>query len=262
MRDLRVGRQRIVEALIEGLPRQDWVRAAWFGGSDATGRTDALSDVDLQLIVEDDRVEDAIALVTLILESLSPIEVRYRVPEPAWHGHSQEFFRLRDADPCHMVDLLVIRKSAPERFLERERHGDAVAILDREGLLAAPPFDRAGHRRRMDRRLNELRARFALFEHLVPKAVLRGHGALAAQRYWAFSLAPLVELLRMRYCPERFDYGLNYLDRDLPSEWRLEVERLAFADGPETLVRLHREAAAHTAGLLAAYDRGEWSLSL
>ena len=45
---------------------------------------------------------------------------------------------------------------------------------------------------------------------------IRWFNAMAS--YLAYSIRPLVELLRMRHCPDRFDYGLRYLDRDLPKK--------------------------------------------
>ena len=34
--------------------------------------------------------------------------------------------------------------------------------------------------------------------------------------FWAYTLRPLADLLRMRYCPVRWDFGVRYVDRDLP----------------------------------------------
>jgi GNAT superfamily N-acetyltransferase len=45
---------------------------------------------------------------------------------------------------------------------------------------------------------------------------LRGQHVEAANAFWACTLKPLAELLRMRYCPVRWDFGVRYLDRDLP----------------------------------------------
>jgi len=255
-----VSRQQIIDELHARLDRETYVLAAWLGGSDATGRTDALSDIDLQVIVGDERVEDTISLVRAILEQLSPIEHTYRLPEPTPHGHAQIFCRLRDADPDHFLDLLVIRESAPDRFLERERHGDAVVLFDRHGLVAPAAMDWTRHRERMQSRLATMRSVFRLFQPLVTRGIRRGMPAESAQAYQIHTLRPLVELLRMRYCPERFDFGLRYLDRDLPREWRAEIERLAFP-GPDTFLTLHRQAVAHFEAQLEDLDRGEWSVT-
>ena len=56
---MTIDRYKFIEA-IRGLAEQTpWIAAAWIGGSDATGRTDEFSDIDLQLIVPDEHVEEA-----------------------------------------------------------------------------------------------------------------------------------------------------------------------------------------------------------
>ena len=50
----------------------------------------------------------------------------------------------------------------------------------------------------------------------VRKAILRGQHVEAVNAFWACTLKPVAELLRMRYCPARWDFGVRYLDRDLP----------------------------------------------
>jgi hypothetical protein len=255
-----VTRDQIIEKLQQGLQEYDFVLAAWLGGSDASGRTDALSDIDLQMVVEDERVEEGFERVHDILETLSPIVHRLRFPDPTWHGHSQELCSLRDADPNHFLDLVVMKRSAPDRFLERERHGDPVVLFDRADLLEPPPLDWTALRQRMKERLAELRARFPLLQPMVTRGVPRGHLAESAYGYQAHTLRPLVDLLRLRYCPVRFDYGPRYLDRDLPDEWRREIDALAYPSSPEQLLRMHARATGHFEEQLAAFDRGEWGI--
>ena len=111
------------------------MRAAWLGGSDATGRTDAYSDLDLLVVAEDDRVEDVFAAIEATLTARSPIEHRYRLPPPTWHGHEQAFYQLEKAGPFLLLDMVVMKLNSEERYLEltnpstRER-----AVLRRELL--------------------------------------------------------------------------------------------------------------------------------
>jgi hypothetical protein len=62
--------------------------------------------------------------------------------------------------------------------------------------------------------------------------------------YQGLCLRPLVELLRIRHCPERHDYGLRYLGTDLPPEIMDQVRRLAYAADPEALAERVDHAAA------------------
>lgn len=255
-----VSRQAIIDALAEGLERTPLVRAAWLGGSDASGRTDEWSDIDLQIVVPNDAVEKGFGVVHDTLERLSPIRACYRFPTPTWHGHEQEILALERASDCHFVDLVVMREDASDRFLEPERHGAAHVLVDRGGVVRADPFDAAAHAARMAERLPELRVRFALFQNLVTKAVRRGFAADAQATFMSVTIRPLVELLRMRHCPERFDFGLRYLDRDLPSDVTRRVERWVLPASIEDIETFRGEAAALFDRTCRALDAGEWSL--
>jgi hypothetical protein len=62
----------------------------------------------------------------------------------------------------------------------------------------------------------------------VRKAILRGQHVEAVNAFWAATLRPLAELLRMRYCPVRWDFGVRYLDRDLPPALYAQFRDLVF----------------------------------
>ena len=256
----RVSRQDILDTLRDGVAKTPWIRAVWSGGSDASGRTDPLSDIDLFLIVEPERVEETFDQLHRILETLSPVEISWRLPSPTPFGCEQEFLRLRDTAPCHMVDVVVMKPDDPELFLERERHGEPMVLLDRDGLAEPTPLDRVKLLERMRERLPVLRARFDLFQNLVTKAAARDARADAIHGFVNATLLPLVELLRMRHCPERYDYGVRYLDRDLPGEIAAEIEELAFPASIEHLERHRARAQEILEENLRAFDEGEWSL--
>lgn len=256
----RLGRQQIIDAVAGALTTEPWVRAVVLGGSDATGRTDERSDIDFGVIVQDDHVEDAFARLDETVAALSPVDYRYRLPEPTWHGGSQVFLRLRDADPHHFVDYCVIKESSPDRFLERERHGEAVILHDPDGLMAPVDLDWKTHAPKVRARFETLRQTFVLFQPLIIRAIERGFPAEAAYWYQAMALKPLIEVLRIRYCPERFDFGFRYLDRDLPPLARAEVESLAFPRDAEEAGRFRERIEARVREQWAAYDAGEWGL--
>ncbi len=227
-----ITRSTIIATVHTALEAMPGVLAAFLGGSDATGRTDGLSDVDVVVVVEDGAVEAAFDTVHDALAELSPIAHRWRLADPTWHGNPQEFLSLRDADAAHFLDLVVMRRAGGERFLEAERHGRPMVLFDRAAVLEPVPLDREALRARIDDRLAVLRERFPLFQTLVTRAVRRGFVAEAAVAYQDHTYRPLIELLRIRHCPDRFDYGARYLDRDLPPALRAEVEALAL---PRTL---------------------------
>ena len=103
-------REQVVEVLREALLPLSWVNAAWLGGSDAFGRSDELSDVDLQVDVDDGHVAATFGAVEDALAAASPIVARLVMPMPTWHGHAQRFYRLCDTAETCAVDVVVFER--------------------------------------------------------------------------------------------------------------------------------------------------------
>lgn len=251
-----LGREAIVAAVRTAVQPLSYVIAMWEGGSAAWGRDDLWSDIDLQLLVEDDRVADAIHEVEGTLAALSPIEIRFEAPRPTWHGHDQVFYRLRDAGEHRVVDLAVMRRSAPHRLSERERHGERRIAFDKTGEARATPLDRERHDRRVAERLDQLALAFPLFQSLVKKELLRGNRVGALAFYQSHTLQPLLTLLRIRHCPDRFDFGPRYAALDLSPELMRHLERLWFVGDAAEIESKRAEAEALFFETLATLGRG------
>ena len=89
---------------------------------------------------------------------------------------------------------------------------------------------------------------------LCPQGYLRGQHVEAVNAFWACTLKPLAELLRMRYCPVRWDFGVRYLDRDLPPGVYGEVRDLAFVQDLKDLEAKLATATAWGTALLRELD--------
>ena len=251
-----IDRDTIVSALQAAFEPLPAARAAWQGGAAATGRLDQWSDVDLHVLMEDGAAEESFQIAHDALATISPVEIAYRIPEPTWHGHHQTFYRLRDAGPFLLVDLVLMNLSNPLRYLEPERHGDPVILFDKDNLVVPDPLDRASHDRNIQARLEHHRARFEIFRSMPLKSAKRGHAVEAMAFYQGMILRPLVDLLRIRHCPDRFDFGLRYLDRDLPPELYATVTRLAYPTDANAIPALAEEATTLFNIVLAEIDAG------
>lgn len=238
MTDYPLTRERVLSTLKDVLEPLAYTHAMWEGGAAATGRLDAWSDIDLMVDVDDERVEEALALIEHTLERLSGIELRYRLPEPAWHGHTQVFYRLRDASPYLLLDLVIVHHSKEEKFLEPEIHGRAVFYFDKAGLARLPALDTAAWRARLRERLAALRVTFDLFQVLTLKELHRGNWLEALAYYQGYTLRPLVEVLNMRYRPARYNFSTRYAYSELPAGVARKLEALYFVgSGPELGVK-------------------------
>ncbi|MBT8484604.1 MAG: nucleotidyltransferase domain-containing protein [Phycisphaerales bacterium] len=216
-------------------------RAAWLGGSDATDRTDDYSDIDLVVIADDDEVESIFERLEQTLRARFTIDRTWRLPSPTWHGHEQVIHQFA-ATPHWLVDLVVQQRSAKDRFLETERHGTPLVLFDHDDVVHAVALDRDTHATRLQTRLEAVCARFEILQCLVHKAVARGLDVEAMNAYQGCTLRPLVDLLRIRHCPDRFDFGLRYLERDLPAERYDAIRRLSFPPDPAAISGMQAEA--------------------
>ena len=219
-------RQRILELIIATLQPKDFVIALWQGGSAAHGHTDEWSDIDIQVIVEDERVQETFDILEESLKTISEIRFKWRVPEPTWHGHSQCFYHLEEASPFLFIDFVLLKQSHPNHFLEIERHGKLAIAFDKANLLVQPCLNRSEHFSRMQERLATLIKTFDFSQILVTKEINRGHLVSAISNYHTYTLQPLVELLGMLYRPERYDFRTKYFYRDFPAEVIARVELL------------------------------------
>lgn len=236
-------RRTISDAFGARLPAHDFIRAGWLGGSDATGRADDLSDVDLGLIVLPGRIEDAAEAVESVLASLSPIRLKIRLPMPTWHGFHQAFYQLADAPEHLMVDWVFMEQGQPHPWFETDRHGTPIVLFDKDGDIKLARSDLPALQSAAKKKIEDTRAKFAMFRHLPVKLAQRGLPADAAYFYHALVLRPLVDVLRAVHCPQRHDYGFRYLKDDLPRELYEKVCRLCYPASEAAIESCMKEAS-------------------
>jgi hypothetical protein len=215
-------RDRITTAVCEALEPLPAVLAAWEGGSAGFGAVDDYSDIDLNVLVDDDVSLDLLyATAEESLGAVSPITASHFVPPG-------RYYKLRDGGEFLLLDLSFLRAGDADHALEVERHGRARPLFDKGGWLHPRPLDEDALTAKRDVRLRELQEWFIVSQSFVRKAVLRGQEVEALASFWGYTLRPLAELLRMRYCPVRWDFGVRYLDRDLPADVYSRFRDLVF----------------------------------
>jgi predicted nucleotidyltransferase len=235
-------RQTIIDGLHQKLEASNEVLAAWIAGSAAFGRVDEWSDIDLSVLVEEGFVDGGFSLIE---EALSEIEFIHPMPSnPAWPGMQQKFYRLKGAGEFLLVDAEIITRSSPELFLDTSRHGKAIILFDKEGLAKEPPFDAEGLRKKLKERLAVLKTQFPIFQMLPKKELRRGNIVEALEFYRNYTLRPLVEVLRMKHDPKRYDFHIRYLRYDLPDEARILLENLYFVAEPSEIEEKQKQAEA------------------
>lgn len=243
---------QIIHALTTHLEPQNHARAASLAGSDATGRADDTSDIDLFVFVMPGSIDQTASAIRAALESLSPITVEWRLPMPTWHGSPQAFYQLKHAPEHLMIDWVIIEVGTPHPWLEVERHGHHLVLFDKDDLLIPTHIDRAAIQSQIHNRLAELRTRFQLFRHLPLKLINRNKPVDAMHFYTSMLLKPLVDLLRITHCPDRYDYGFRYLSDDLPPAEYDAIRRLSYPRGLNELGLFSAEIILRIEALLDA----------
>ncbi len=238
--DAAVTREQILSTLQSVLEPLPHVYAMWQGGAIAFNRLDEWSDIDVCVDVDDDRIEETFALVEKALEAVAPIELKHRMPDSP--AYSQAFYRLQGASPFLLIDLALMKHSSQDKMLERDMHGEAAFHFDKDNVARFQAFDPADRKEEMRRRLAMLRVTFPLFQVFTLKEVNRGAKLDALGYYQGFTLRPLVEVLRMRYCPDRFSFYTRYARFDLPAEVVERLETFFFLRGLEDIRAKHAEA--------------------
>src|SRR5688572_11948653 len=241
-------RERISNAVTEALKPLPTVFAGWEGGSAAFGAVDAYSDIDLEYLVSDDASFELLyASAERAIETVSPITASHTPLKGRYH-------KLKDGGDFFLVDLIFFRVGDPDHHIEVERHGDKLPLFDKGDWLRPKPLDERALAIKREERYRELQTWFPMSQVFVRKAILRGQHVEAVNAFWACTLKPLAELLRMRYCPVRWDFGVRYLDRDLPPAVYGQVRDMAFVQDLKDLEAKLATATAWGTALLRELD--------
>src|SRR6266487_3649599 len=183
-----LSREAIIRRMADDLRPLRYVHAFWESGSTAFDRTDAWSDIDLYIVVDEAMVRETFAVVEKTLTALSPIRLKHEVPWPAASGIYQAFYRLEKTDEYRLVDLAIMTVSAPDKFLAREIGPRSTQAPHRaDGALRAvrPEGDSSGQLARGPRILSRTRRAILRRGEIGPRSTQAPHradGALRAVR--------------------------------------------------------------------------------
>lgn len=239
-----LNRDRIVSTMVEKLRQADYVDAVWEAGAASFGRVDEWSDIDLYVVCDDDRVDSVITAIEQALGTMGEIDLKFRVPEPTWHGNSQVFWRIKGASPFVFVDAAIMKKSSKEKFLQYSIHGKPLVHFDKSGDIEDDPVDVEEYLKQMKTRFESHKKTFEMFQVLVLKELNRGNAMEALSYYLTYILRPLVEVLRMKYTPWHYRFFTTYLYYEMPAEIVERIHRLYFVDHEESLKKCREEAEA------------------
>ncbi len=238
----KVTRDTIIKTLVNALKPLDYTHALYEGGAIAFNRLDEWSDIDLYLVVDDDKVDEAFLVVEKALKMLSPIKQKYEVKQLPWPGVSQAFYKLERASEYLLIDFAVLKLSCPEKFLEPEIHGKPVFYFNKSNMIKTAALDKGSLNKSLQERLARLKDRFAMFNIFVQKEINRGNFVEAVGLYYSLALGSIVDALRIKHSPFHHDFKTRYIQYELPEEIIEKLENLYFVRDKKDLEKKYREA--------------------
>jgi len=239
----KVTREEIIQTLTKTLKPLDYVHAFYEGGAAAFNRVDEWSDIDAYIVVDDDKVNETFAIVEKTLESLSPIALKYEVPQTPWEGLYQAFYKLENASEYLIIDLAILKLSSPDKLLEPEIHNNAVFYFNKTNKVTIPKLNKEKFVKELKRNIEKRKIRFHMFNNFVQKEINRGNFLEAVDLYYSLTLASLVEALRMKHNILHYNFKMRYLYYELPLETIKKLEQLYTIKNIKDLQKKYDEAA-------------------
>ncbi len=219
-------REKALTILTETLQNHPDVLAAWEGGSAATGRLDQYSDIDLNLWIKDENDEAVWQSISQAVEKIFTIDRTWIVDSPI-KGFTQRFFLPKNAENFFFLDIGIFKNSAPDLFLDLERHGRARFLFDKTGTLKTTNLNVEEFDQKLKKRVEQLANQFAVYKIVTLKEVRRNH-PIDAYGFYQACLRLLNEALGVRYRKNKYDFGFRYQYVDMPKEIQQKMEDLIF----------------------------------
>lgn len=255
-------REAIIRTLAGVLRPLSYVHAFYEGGAAAFKRIDKWSDIDLYVVVDDEKHKDAFLVIENALRTLSPIKQKYEVTQSQWPGLFQAFYKVEKASEYLIIDLAILNLTCPEKLLEPKMHGNNVFYFNKANKTSAPVLDKKEFIKKLNERLTRLQARFEMFNIFVQKEINRGNSLEAFDLYNTVTLASLVEALRIKHNPIHYDFKTRYVHYELPAKTVKRLESLFFVKDMKDLQKKYQQASKWFSTTTAAITEDEMKKSL
>lgn len=244
---MELSRDQIIEFLSDHFKAPQHVKAAFISGSQAFGRHDDLSDIDLRIVADKENFDQIFGDFEAGLNSFVGIAESYN---PAFAYFKQRFYKLKSCSPFHMLDVVMLTEEDLPLFLDKQRMGpNPLRLYDEMDLIKVVEMPHDFHEA-FKEKVSDLHKQFSFFSRLlVERAIKRNRYAEALHFYNTRIIFPLIEILRYQYSSARQDFGLRYLADDLPESIVTELDDLhrvsSFADLQKNLDQAEKLFKSH-----------------
>lgn len=220
---MEIQRNQIIETIKKELENDSAVFAMWLEGSDAMGTTDQYSDIDIWLDVKDGEESSIFNRIYEALSSLGELNFSYNMKHPSSQIH-QKVFHLKNTPETLLIDVCIQNHSRNFEFTKGI--DDEPKVIFDKGVIRFKELNKEKFNKELQERTNHIKQAFAQKVRVLTK-VKRGDFLEALMYYNKWIIAPLVELLRIKYIPRKRGYHFKHIGRDLPKEVIGKLEKLS-----------------------------------
>jgi hypothetical protein len=219
-------RQRIINAIKEGLQDDENVNALWLEGADGLKRTDDFSDVDVWIDAEDGTEEQVLDKCEQLLSALGNLDFIDRIE----HVHRQIFQRnlhIEGMSEYLLIDICVqsrSRGSAGSTFYTDDIAEFPLVLFDKVGVVTILPPEKMPVET-LKPVFERCIAKFSQRPRLM-KYIHRGRFLEAYSYYENYVRRPIIDMLRLIYTPRHYEYGYTHLTAHFPKKVTEELEEL------------------------------------
>ena len=213
------------------------LRAIWIGGSAATGGYDDWSDLDVEVLCtpgESVRVHEAMLAAATVPPRGVDLAAAAPAPGPTAASRSSRCTATPARSPSRPGSSTCTSTTTPPRPAASTRAGTdgSSSCTTPTGSSSRPTTTSATWSAVGCSSSTRSSSAATSPAGWSPARTPGQQPAEATALYLRLGLMALVTLLRNEVCPWRFDYGLRYLDTDLPPDQRARVESLLPGAGP------------------------------
>jgi hypothetical protein len=216
-------REQIIQIVSDAVKKNGAVFACWLEGADATNTVDQYSDIDIWLDVQDGREGEAFHAVENALFAIGVFDLSHEIEHP--HPRiRQKFYHLAGTSEFWLIDVCIQSHSRGYRWTTGVEDPPKV-LFDKGEVITFQELDEREFNEQIRAKIADLCNTFAQQSRVLSK-VARGNYLEAFKYYEAWTLDPLIELLRIRYTPRRWQEGFKHFARELPAEVVRDIEDL------------------------------------
>lgn len=228
-------RKKIINDLKRALESNKKVKAVFIVGADAQKRGDQYSDVDFDIVLDPDSVEDVEKMVKESLAKFAPIknELKRKMSK----GDLQVIYQFSKTSKFLHVDVIYF--TSFDHFDDDE--SEMEILFDKDNVIKKREKSEEDTTEIIKNRIESIGRNEELRQSYIEKELKRGN-LQAIEKYQGLILPILIETLRLLYCPERSEYYLKNIEKDLPEKVVKEVEKLLFFTSLEDLEKKYEKA--------------------